>query len=414
MRSSSGASTDWIETDIGSLLRAGGGSIKTGPFGTALKASEYSRSGPPLISVGEIGYGRFTVHAETPRVPKEVTDRLPEYLLEAGDIVFARKGSVDRSAVVSAAEVGWFLGSDGIRLRPPSCCCALFLSYHFRSPATRSWLLQHATGSTMASLNQGTIERVPIRLPPLTEQRAIAAVLGALDEKINANRHMNATLEALARNIYASTPAEDFFDATLGELCEVFDGPHATPNTVDEGPIFLGISNLSDGQLDLSDTRHVTEEDYTRWTRRVTPSFGDVLFSYETRLGQAAWLPAGIKCCLGRRMGILRADAEKVPPIILLHAYLSRAFQETIREKTVHGSTVDRIPLVEMPSFAIPIPSPERCGLIAPVLLALRDRICVNAATMDTLDKLRDLLLPKLLSGLLRVRDAEHMIGDAA
>jgi len=289
-----------------------------------------------------------------------------------------------------------------------------FAYWLFLFPDFNRWLATTASGSKILHTSPGRIEDFTFMLPPLAEQRAIAGVLGALDDKIDANRRMNATLEALARNIYDATPADELLDATLGDLCEVFDGPHATPRTVDEGPIFLGISNLSDGQLDLSDTRHVTEEDYIRWTRRVTPSSGDVLFSYETRLGQAAWLPAGIKCCLGRRMGILRANPRRVPPIILFHAFLSRAFQETIREKTVHGSTVDRIPLVEMPSFAIPIPSPERCDLIAPAVLALRDRICVNAAMMDTLAQLRDLLLPKLLCGALRVRDAERMIGDAA
>ncbi len=73
--------------------------------------------------------------------------------------------------------------------------------------------------------------------------------------------------------------------ARIGDVAEVFDGPHATPKTVDHGPIFLGINALSRGRLDISDTRHVTEDDYKKWTRRVTPSAGDVVFSYETRIG---------------------------------------------------------------------------------------------------------------------------------
>ena len=158
----------------------------------------------PLISVGEVGYGKFRVQESTPRVPREVVERLPEYLLETGDIVFGRKGAVDRSAMVKSEQSGWFLGSDGIRLRLPRTCDSRFMAYQLQSPAKRLWLLQHATGTTMASLNQGTIERVPVVLPPLSEQRAIAHILGTLDDKIELNRRMNETLEGIARAIFKS------------------------------------------------------------------------------------------------------------------------------------------------------------------------------------------------------------------
>ena len=114
--------SDWQVTTVGSLLADCGGSVKTGPFGTALKASEYSLEGVPLISVREIGYGSLIVNHSTPRVPPEVTQRLPDYLLKAGDIVFGRKGAVDRAAIVKVHQEGWFLGSDGIRLRLPEIC----------------------------------------------------------------------------------------------------------------------------------------------------------------------------------------------------------------------------------------------------------------------------------------------------
>ncbi|MCT4333192.1 hypothetical protein MU516_09970 [Paracoccus sp. YLB-12] len=108
------------QTTIGDVLKEFGGEVKTGPFGTALKASEYSASGVPVISVGEIGHGMIHLHDRTPFVDEAVTNRIPEYVLREGDIVFARKGSVDRTALIGKREAGWFLGSDGIRLRLPS------------------------------------------------------------------------------------------------------------------------------------------------------------------------------------------------------------------------------------------------------------------------------------------------------
>lgn len=195
---------EFVPTTIGAILERDGGSVKTGPFGTTLKANEYTDQGVPLISVGEVGYGSLRLHQTTPRVPREVVDRLPEYVLQNGDIVFGRKGAIDRSAIVKPQQSGWFLGSDGIRLRLPHSTDARFVAYHLQSAESRSWLIQHATGTTMASLNQRTIERIPIVLPPLPEQRAIAHILGTLDDKIELNRRMNETLETMARALFKS------------------------------------------------------------------------------------------------------------------------------------------------------------------------------------------------------------------
>lgn len=93
---------------------------------------------------------------------------------------------------------------------------------------------------------------------------------------------------------------------TISDIGELYDGPHATPKRRYDGPYFLNISSLKSGRLDLAASDHVSEEDYTTWTRRVTPQGGDLLFSYETRIGEAALMPDGVRACLGRRMALLR------------------------------------------------------------------------------------------------------------
>jgi type I restriction enzyme S subunit len=80
--------------------------------------------------------------------------------------------------------------------------------------------------------------------------------------------------------------------------CPVYDGPHATPKKTDRGPWFLSISSLKNGRLDLSESAHLAETDYSGG-RDSHPDGGDVLFSYETRLGDAAIMPEGIRACLG-------------------------------------------------------------------------------------------------------------------
>lgn len=174
----------------------------------------------------------------------------------------------------------------------------------------------------------------------------------------------------------------------IGEVAKIFDGPHATPRTVDHGPIYLGIDSLAGGRLELNDPRHVTEEDYRMWTRRVTPRAGDVVFSYETRIGEAAIIPKGLRCCLGRRMGLVRADPAKLDPRFFLYQYLSPKFQEFLRSRTVHGSTVDRILLTEFPDFEVYLPALAEQRVIASILGALDDKIELNRRMKETLEAL--------------------------
>lgn len=179
----------------------------------------------------------------------------------------------------------------------------------------------------------------------------------------------------------------EWIEVPLGEIVETFDGPHATPKKTSAGPVFLGISNLNSGRLELVEVDHLSEGDFQRWTKRVTPTAGDLVFSYETRLGQAALIPNGLRCCLGRRMGLLRAKPEVVDQRFLLYAYLGEAFQKTLRSRTVPGSTVDRIPLIEMASFPICIPrSLVEQRRIASVLGALDDKIELNRKVSETLE----------------------------
>jgi type I restriction enzyme S subunit len=196
--------SEWQKITLGELLDNWGGEIKTGPFGTKLKASEYSEEGVPVISVGEVQLGRLVLHNRTPKVPPSVTDRMPEYLLNAGDIVFGRKGAVERSARVAPEQEGWFLGSDFIRLRLPDTCDSGFVSYQFLSQAHKQWMIQHAAGTTMASLNEKIIRLIPISLPPIHVQKNIAHVLGTLDDRIELNRRMNETLEGMAQALFKS------------------------------------------------------------------------------------------------------------------------------------------------------------------------------------------------------------------
>lgn len=194
-------------------------------------------------------------------------------------------------------------------------------------------------------------------------------------------------LQEARQPLQQSGMAGGWRERPLVDLVEIFDGPHATPVKTQVGPIFLGISNLAQGRLNLNEVEHLSEDDYVRWTRRVEPRAGDIVFSYETRLGEAAIISPGLRCCLGRRMGLLRARRGEIDERFLLYAYLGPQFQDTLRARTVPGSTVDRIPLIDMPQFQMVVPTdPNEQRAIAHILGTLDDKIELNRRMNETLE----------------------------
>ena len=165
---------------------------------------------------------------------------------------------------------------------------------------------------------------------------------------------------------------------TIGSIAEIYDGPHATPKKLEQGPYFLSISSLDKGRLELKKSSFISENDFKNWTKRITPQEGDLLFSYETRLGEAALMPAGVRACLGRRMGLLRLNRAKVTPEYALYAYLSPAFQQTIKANTITGATVDRIALNDLPNFPIRIPPLSEQEYVAKLLSGIDKKIELN------------------------------------
>jgi type I restriction enzyme S subunit len=143
----------------------------------------------------------------------------------------------------------------------------------------------------------------------------------------------------------------------VAEMVEaVFDGPHATPPESDEGPVFLGIKNLTGTALDLREIRHIAEADFAQWTKRATPRHGDIVFRYEATLGFFALIPPGLRCCLGRRLALIRPQAEQRDGHFWFHQFIAAPFQRLLAQHTIQGATVNRIALKHFPSYSVLCP----------------------------------------------------------
>jgi type I restriction enzyme, S subunit len=139
------------------------------------------------------------------RISKKDANRLRRHLVEFGDIVYSRRGDVERRALVREREVGWLCGTGCMKVRlGKNGPDPRFAFYCLGHPSIRAWIVRHAHGATMANLNTSILSACPFVMPPLSEQRAIAHILGTLDDKIELNRRMSATLEAMARALFKS------------------------------------------------------------------------------------------------------------------------------------------------------------------------------------------------------------------
>lgn len=284
--------------------------------------------------------------------------------------------------------------------------------YHYLiSDEFQGRLLNIASRSAQDGFSKDDIFNFPVPVPPLPEQQRIVGILdeafeGIASTKANAEKNLQnarALFESYLQSLFAlqeHTPS-----VSIGDVADVFDGPHATPRTVDSGPIFLGISSLQDGAINLGETRHVTPDDYRQWTRRVKPQTDDVVFSYETRLGQAAIIPEGLECCLGRRMGLVRVNRKRVDPRYFVYQYISPSFRAFLDSKTVRGATVDRIALKEFPSFPIKLPTLDDQTRIADRIEQFRGETLrlesIYRQKLDALEALKKTLLHQAFSGRL-------------
>ena len=149
---------------------------QTGPFGTQLSANEYVEDGIPVINPSHIKRGGIEPDPSV-AVGQNKAAELGRWQMRLGDIVLGRKGEVDKSALVGEREAGCICGSDSMLLRPSPSTDPAYLWWFFQSPECHSQLEQWSVGATVAGLNQTTISKIVLPLPPLDEQRLIVAYL---------------------------------------------------------------------------------------------------------------------------------------------------------------------------------------------------------------------------------------------
>jgi type I restriction enzyme S subunit len=288
-----------------------------------------------------------------------------------------------------------------------------FLMYALNNTDISGYL----SGSTMPKLTQGNMKRIPVLTPPLQEQRAIASVLGSLDNKIALNRRMSETVEAIAHAIFKEHFANKTRDGlpegwrliTLNEATSlIIDHRGKTPKKLGSewsefGTPAISAKNIKAGRLvEKQAMKFVSRELYLRWMRDEL-AIGDVLITSEAPLGEALYVLTDGAFCLSQRVFALRANPEVCLPTYL-YLWLRSAFAQKQLAARSTGTTVTGIRQSELRRVTLPVP-PIYAQLRSHTILdSLLRRIAANEAETENLEALRDTLLPKLLSGELRVQ----------
>lgn len=175
---------------------------QTGPFGSQLHEKDYVEEGTPIVTVEHLGDIGFTTQ-NLPFVSEEDTERLSKYLLQEGDIVFSRVGSIDRCVYVEKEQAGWLFSGRCLRVRCDKAKVnPRYLSYYFKLPEFKKMMMNISVGATMPSLNTKLMDSIKLILLNRSEQDRVAEFLGNIDAKIEINNKINEQLELMAKSIY--------------------------------------------------------------------------------------------------------------------------------------------------------------------------------------------------------------------
>jgi len=327
-----------------------------------------------------------------------------------GDTLVARitpcleNGKTAYVDILDDGEIG-FGSTEYIVIREkPEVSDKQFLYYFSISPEFRDVAILSMTGSSGRQRVQTEVVTThKFLLPSLPEQRAIASVLSSLDDKIDLLHRQNKTLEAIAETLFRQwfveealegwdeKPLSSIADFLNGLACQKFP----PQNELEKLPV-LKIKELSSGISEVSDWAAST----------VKPQYiveaGDVIFSWSASLMVKVW--DGEKCVLNQHL--FKVTSEDFPKWFYL-MWCKHHLAEFISISSSHATTMGHIKRGDLDTAIVLVPQPDQLTTMTEIMAPLLDKQIENSKQVRSLEKLRDTLLPKLMSGDVRV-DYEH------
>ena len=182
---------EWKSYKLGDIS-----TIQTGPFGSQLHQSDYVESGVPCIMPTNIGRMLDFQVAGIAHISEGDALKLSRHIVHEGDIVYSRRGDIEKCAYVSQEQDGWFCGTGCLKITINSnLAVPKFVAYYLSTDEIKSWIVGNAVGTTMLNLNTSVLADVPLSLPSIQMQKRCVQILDSIENKIALNNRINHNLE---------------------------------------------------------------------------------------------------------------------------------------------------------------------------------------------------------------------------
>lgn len=373
-----------------------------------VKVGEFVPDGVPVVRGGDIRDGQIATDNEK-RVTQEVSAQFKRTILRGGEIVLNLIAEPGHSAIVPSGLAGANVTRD-VAVIPVTRADTRFVNYFLRSPQCVAWLRTHLQGSVTLKINLGTLARLPVPNPPIDEQRRIASVLGVLDEKIESNRRLADGTEAVIGCLYSQLELSQSNDVvSLGNVAErIIERVPPAVGWADEPLIDLARMPRKSLTLWWVGAGRELETAVTRFHR------GDLLFG--------AIRPYFHKCGMAPHDGVtntsvmvIRAKRHEDEPLILAAGSSQAAVAWAVARSG--GTKMPTVAWADLAEFQLPNPTQPAAQEFSTTARSLFDALPVLIAETRSLKMVRDALLPKLISGQIRVPDTddpEEVVGPLA
>ena len=308
-----------------------------------------------------------------------------------------------------------------------------FLFYFFADRRMIEEATLSSEGTRMPRASWKYLEKLQRGFPDLSEQKAIAKILSDLDSKIELNNEINKTLEAIGQALFKrwfvdfdfpdekgkpyKSSGGEMVDSELGEMPKVWrigvlsdiavvvDCLHSKkPNRQDSGQYLLQVYNIGvDGRLDLSKLYFVANDDYKKWTKRISVKNGDLVISKTGRVGAVAQMLEGFEAGMGRNLVCIRHMKNKSLPAFLKEYLLCPSMKREIGIKTHLGTVLKSLHVKEIEKLRTILPPYEIIKKFEELARPFQKLVNMNIKGNLNLIQIRDSLLPRLMSGRIRV-----------
>lgn len=265
-------------------------------------------------------------------------------------------------------------------------------------------------GTRMPRADWNFLRKTEWNFPELIEQQSIASILSSLDDKIDLLHRQNKTLEALAETLFrqwfVEEADESWEEKALNELLEfVVDNRGKSVPTTGYGIPLIATNCIKNSSIFpvFEKVRYLSEETYQKWFRS-HPLPGDIIFVNKGTPGCVNLVPRPVDFCIAQDMIALRANKKKMSNYFLFLYLRSEKIQSDIVNSSV-GTTIPHLKKTDLLKFPIINPGREILIKFDRIVEPLFEKMLINYLQIRTLTLLRDTLLPKLMSGEVRVKN---------